>query len=105
MFYICTARTRSPGRRSLEESARAPGLPVELLPREDGSSPQERRPDTESRRDARVVEEPANERFDASTLENEDHGLFRQKDAVAPKARQAKPVRRPFGDDRGGALS
>jgi hypothetical protein len=61
-------------------------------------------PGAERGRDARVIDEVAHESFDALTLENEDNGLFRKEDAVAPKAGQSKPVRRPFGDNLGCSL-
>jgi hypothetical protein len=61
-------------------------LPVELFTREGRRSLKKRCPGAERGGDARVIDEVADESFDALTLENEDHGLFRKKDAVAPKA-------------------
>jgi hypothetical protein len=61
-------------------------LPVELFPCEDGRSLKERCPGAERGRDARVIDQISDESFDALTLENEDNGLFRKVDAVAPKA-------------------
>ena len=91
------AKLRPEGPRSLCLA----GLPVELFPRKDGRSSEQRCPGAERSRDARVIDEVPNEPFDASTLEDENDGLFREKDAVAPKTGQSNPVRRSVGDDLG----
>ena len=49
-------------------------------------------------------EEAAPRRPTRQRRSGEDNGLFRKEDAVAPKAGQSKPVRRPFGDDLGCSL-
>jgi hypothetical protein len=55
-----------------------------------------RRPGAERGSDSRVIDEVSDESLDALTVENEDYGLFRKEDAVSPKARQSKSVRRPL---------
>lgn len=61
-------------------------MPVELFPRKHGRFLKKRCLGAERGRHARVIDEVADESFDALTLKNEDDGLFRNKDAVAPKA-------------------
>jgi hypothetical protein len=75
------------------------GFPVELLLRKRGGPLEKRCPDGERGRADRVVDEVADKSFDAWAFEHEDHGLFREKDAVPPKASQCEPVRRALGKD------
>jgi hypothetical protein len=83
-----SGRATAAGRLSLWVA----GLPMELLACEHRSSLKKRRPDGESGRAGSVIDEFANESFDLRTFENEDHGLIRQKHAVALEARQSEPV-------------
>ncbi len=75
------------------------GFPVELLLRKRGGPLEKRCPDRERGRADGIVDEVADKSFDAWAFEHEDHGLFREKDAVPPKASQCKPVRRALGED------
>jgi hypothetical protein len=75
------------------------GFPVELFPRKSGSPVEERCPNAERGRADGVVDELADEPFDAPAFEHEDHGLLREKDAVPPKAGQREPVRRALRED------
>jgi hypothetical protein len=75
------------------------GFPVELLPREGGRPFKEWPPGTEHGRAARVVDEVANEPFDARALKDENHCLLSQENAVPPKTGLAELVRRALGED------
>jgi hypothetical protein len=80
----------------------APALarfPVELLARKHGRPLEQRSPDAERGRAGRVVDEVANEPFDARTFEYKDHYLLGEEDAMPPKTGLVEAVRRAPGED------